>query len=53
VVSLTNAEMECALGTYLKSLVMEQLLNIGKELAIANYIFDEKVPNITVKVDDG
>jgi len=56
--SLTSAcfvEMECTLGLYLKSLVMEHLVSAGqeKQLAIANNSFEEGMPAITVIVDSG
>ena len=56
--SLTNAtyvNIEHTLGTYLKLLVMEQVLTAGQEeqLAISNKNFDEEFPTITVVVDGG
>ena len=43
------------MGTYLKSLVTEQLLTVGqeeKQLVIPNKSFDKEFPVTTVVVDD-
>ena len=57
--SFTSAcftEMECTLGTYLKSPVMEQILSTGqeeKQIAIPNNTLVSEVPAIAVVVDGG